>query len=462
MAKKITKRSWAEPFKIKVVEPIKMTTREHREKAIKKAGYNTFLLKSEDVYIDLLTDSGTNAMSDRQWSGMMIGDESYAGSKNFYYLQNNIKKYYGMPYFVPTHQGRAAEHMISKILIKEGDYIPGNMYFTTTKLHQELAGGIFVDVIIDEAHDTTSEHPFKGNIDLKKLKDLIKKVGAKKIAYVSMAGPVNMAGGQPFSMANLKAVNKLCREHKIKLWFDATRAVENAYFIKVRERGYAKKSIAAILKEMVSYFEGIWVSAKKDLMVNIGGILATRNKKVFEAARNMVVVYEGLHTYGGLAGRDMEAMAVGIEEMVEYDNIRARIGQIEYFGQQLDEYDVPYVKPIGGHAIFLDAKKILSHISQDNFPAQTLASEIYLDSGVRGMERGVVSAGRNSKTGKHNYPKLELVRLTFPRRVYTQAHIDVAVESIASVYQNRRKIKGLKMIYEPEYLRFFQGRFEKV
>ncbi len=462
MTKKITKRSWAEPFKIKVVEPIKMTTREHREKAIKKAGYNTFLLKSEDVYIDLLTDSGTNAMSDRQWSGMMIGDESYAGSKNFYYLQNNIKKYYGMPYFVPTHQGRAAEHMISKILIKEGDYIPGNMYFTTTKLHQELAGGIFVDVIIDEAHDTTSEHPFKGNIDLKKLKDLIKKVGAKKIAYVSMAGPVNMAGGQPFSMANLKAVNKLCREHKIKLWFDATRAVENAYFIKVRERGYAKKSIAAILKEMVSYFEGIWVSAKKDLMVNIGGILATRNKKVFEAARNMVVVYEGLHTYGGLAGRDMEAMAVGIEEMVEYDNIRARIGQIEYFGQQLDEYDVPYVKPIGGHAIFLDAKKILSHISQDNFPAQTLASEIYLDSGVRGMERGVVSAGRNSKTGKHNYPKLELVRLTFPRRVYTQAHIDVAVESIASVYQNRRKIKGLNMIYEPEYLRFFQGRFEKL
>ncbi len=462
MAKKITKRSWAEPFKIKVVEPIKMTTKEHREKAIKKAGYNTFLLKSEDVYIDLLTDSGTNAMSDRQWSGMMIGDESYAGSKNFYSLWDNIKKYYGMPYFVPTHQGRAAEHMISKILIKQGDYIPGNMYFTTTKLHQELAGGIFVDVIIDEAHDTTSEHPSKGNIDLKKLKALIKKGGAKKIAYVSMAGPVNMAGGQPFSMANLKAVSKLCKEHKIKLWFDATRAVENAYFIKVRERGYAKKSIAAILKEIVSYFEGIWVSAKKDLMVNIGGILATRNKKVFEAARNMVVVYEGLHTYGGLAGRDMEAMAVGIEEMVEYDNIRARIGQIEYFGQQLDEYGIPYVKPIGGHAIFLDAKKILSHIPQDNFPAQTLASEIYVDSGVRGMERGVVSAGRNPKTGKHNYPKLELVRLTFPRRVYTQAHIDVAAESIASVYQNRRKIKGLKMIYEPEYLRFFQSRFEKL
>ena len=462
MAKKIIRRSWAEPFKIKVVEPIKMTTREHREKAIKKAGYNTFLLKSEDVYIDLLTDSGTNAMSDRQWSGMMIGDEAYAGSKNFYYLWDNIKKYYGMPYFVPTHQGRAAEHMISRILIKEGDYVPGNMYFTTTKLHQELAGATFVDVIIDEAHDTTSEHPFKGNIDLKKLKALVKKVGAKKIAYISMAGPVNMAGGQPFSMANLKAVHKFCKEHKIRLWFDATRAVENAYFIKVRERGYAKKSIAAILKEMVSYFEGMWVSAKKDLMVNIGGILATRDKRVFEEARNMVVVYEGLHTYGGLAGRDMEAMAVGIEEMVEYDNIRARIGQIEYFGYQLDKYDIPYVKPIGGHAIFLDAKKFLPHIPQDHFPAQTLAAEIYIDSGVRGMERGIVSAGRNKETGEHNYPKLELVRLTFPRRVYTQAHIDVATESIATVYQNRKNIKGLKMVYEPKYLRFFQGRFERL
>ncbi|MEN8192201.1 MAG: tyrosine phenol-lyase [Bacteroidota bacterium] len=462
MAKRIAKRSWAEPFKIKVVEPIKMTTREFREKAIRKAGYNPFLLKSEDVYIDLLTDSGTNAMSDRQWSGMMIGDEAYAGSKNFYYLRDNIKKYYGMPYFVPTHQGRAAEHMISKILIKDGDFVPGNMYFTTTRLHQELAGATFVDVIVDKAHDPSNEHPFKGNIDVKKLKNLIKEVGAKKIAYVSMAGPVNMAGGQPFSMANLKAVHKLCKENKIKFWFDATRAVENAYFIKTKERGYSKKSIASILKEITSYFDGMWVSAKKDLMVNIGGILATKDKKVFDEARNMVVVYEGLHTYGGLAGRDMEAMAVGIEEMVEFDNIRARIGQIEYFGHQLEKHGVPFVKPIGGHAIFLDAKKILNHLPQDQFPAQTLAAAIYVDSGVRGMERGVVSAGRDPKTGEHRYPKLELVRLTFPRRVYTQAHIDVAVESIASVYQNRKNIKGLKMIYEPKYLRFFQGRFEKL
>lgn len=460
--KQITKRSWAEPFKIKVVEPLKMTTKAEREKAIREAGYNTFLLKSEDVYIDLLTDSGTNAMSDRQWAGMMIGDEAYAGSKNFYYLWDNIKKYYGMPYFVPTHQGRAAEHMISKILIQPGDFIPGNMYFTTTRLHQELAGATFIDVIIDEAHDPDIEHPFKGNIDIQKLQNLIKKVGAKKIPYVSMAGPVNMAGGQPFSMKNLKEVKQVCDKNGIQLWFDATRATENAYFIQEREKGYKTKTIAQILLEMCSYFEGIWVSAKKDLMVNIGGIIATRNKKFYEEARNMVVIYEGLHTYGGLAGRDMEAMAIGIEEMVDYNNIHARIGQIRYFGEELAKYGVPFVKPIGGHAIFLNAKKILSHLKQDQFPAQTLAAEIYTDSGVRTMERGIVSAGRNKETGKNNYPNLELVRCTFPRRVYTQAHIDVTVESIVSVFQNRKSIKGLKMVYEPKYLRFFQAKFKKM
>ena len=460
--KKAIKKSWAEPFKIKVVEPIKMTTREYREKCIEEAGYNTFLLKSEDVYIDLLTDSGTNAMSDRQWAGMMMGDEAYAGSRNFYYLWDNVKKYYGMPYFVPTHQGRAAEHMISQILIKKGDYVPGNMYFTTTRLHQELAGATFVDVIIDEAHDPDNKHPFKGNLDIKKLDKLVKEVGAKNIPYVSVAGPVNMAGGQPFSMKNLRDVAAWGKKHKVKLWFDATRATENAFFVKEREKGYANKSVEQILKEMCSYFEGLWVSAKKDLMVNIGGILATRNKKVFEQARNMVVVYEGLHTYGGLAGRDMEAMAIGMEEMVEYDNVRMRVKQVEYAGDELEKHGIPFVRPIGGHAIFLNAKKFLSHIPQDQFPAQTLASEIYIASGVRGMERGVVSAGRDPETGEHRYPKLELVRLTFPRRVYTQAHIDVMVEAIAEVYKKRKKIKGLKMVYEPQYLRFFQARFERL
>ncbi len=457
---KFTRRSWAEPFKIKVVEPLKMTTREYRLKAIKEAGYNTFLLKSEDVYIDLLTDSGTSAMSDYQWAGMMLGDEAYAGSKNYYHLEEAVRKYYGFKYLVPTHQGRGAEHIISKILIKPGDFIPGNMYFTTTRLHQELAGGTFVDVIIDEAHDSENEHPFKGNIDLNKLEALVKKVGAKKIPYISVAATVNMAGGQPISMENIRQVKAFCQKHGIKMWCDATRAVENAYFIKVREKGYQNKSIEEILREFCSYFEGIWVSAKKDCLVNIGGFLATRNKKVFEEARNLVVVYEGLHTYGGLAGRDMEAMARGIEEMVQLDHIKARIGQVEYLGNKLLQAKIPIVKPIGGHAIFIDAKRFLPHIPQYQFPAQTLAAEIYIDSGVRAMERGIVSAGRNKETGDHNYPKLELVRLTIPRRVYTQAHMDVTFESIVEVYNRRKEIKGLKMVYEPKYLRFFQARFE--
>jgi tyrosine phenol-lyase len=462
MAKKLTRRSWAEPFKVKVVEPIKMTTKDYRQKAAKEAGYNTFLLKSDDVYIDLLTDSGTNAMSDYQWAGMMLGDEAYAGSKNFYHLWNNIKKYYGYPFFVPTHQGRAAEHLVSKILIKPGQFVAGNMYFTTTRLHQELAGATFVDVIIDEAHDAQNTHPFKGNVDLNKLDKLVKEVGAKKISYLSIAAPVNMAGGQPISMANIIEVENYAKKHGIKMWLDATRAVENAFFIKQREKGFADKSIAQILKEMCSHFEGIWVSAKKDLLVNIGGFIATKNKKVFEEARNLVIVYEGLHTYGGLAGRDMEAMARGIEEMVNYDYIRSRIGQVEYFGQKLLQYNIPIVLPIGGHAIFLDAKRFLPHLKQIEFPAQTLAIEIYIDSGVRSMERGIVSAGRNIVTGEHNFPKLELVRLTLPRRVYTQAHIDVAYESVVSVYEKRKSIKGLKMVYEPKYLRFFQARFEKL
>lgn len=455
-------RSWAEPFKIKMVEPLKMTTKEYRQKALIQAGYNTFLLKSEDVYIDLLTDSGTNAMSEYQWAGMMLGDEAYAGSKNFYNLEEAVQKYYGYKYLVPTHQGRGAENLISQILIKKGDFIPGNMYFTTTRLHQELAGGTFIDIIIDEAHQTECEHPFKGNIDLQKLDDLIKKVGANKIPYVSVAGTVNMAGGQPISMKNMKQVRELTSKHGIKIIFDATRAIENAYFIKTREDGYQNKAIDEILKEMCSYTDGATMSGKKDLLVNIGGFLALNDYEIFEEARNLVVIYEGLHTYGGLAGRDMEAMARGIEEAVQYDHIRARIGQVDYVGEKLLEFDIPIVRPIGGHAIFLDAKQFFSQIPQIEFPAQTLAAEIYLDSGVRTMERGIVSAGRNKDTGDHYYPRLELVRITFPRRVYTQAHCDVTVESIVETFENRNNIKGLKMIYEPKYLRFFQARFERL
>jgi tyrosine phenol-lyase len=455
-------RSWAEPFKVKVIEPLKMTTRPYREQAMKEAGHNTFLLRSEDVYIDLLTDSGTSAMSDNQWAGMMLGDEAYAGSKNFYHLEEAVQKYYGYKHLVPTHQGRGAEHIISKVLIKPGNYVPANMYFTTTRLHQELAGGTFVDVIIDEAHDPTNMHPFKGNVDLGKLEDLIKKVGAKKIPYISVAATVNMAGGQPISMENMKEVRALAKKHEIRIILDATRAVENAYFIKMREKGYENKSIAEILFELCSYSDGCTMSGKKDLLVNIGGFLALNEREVFDEASNLVVVYEGLHTYGGLAGRDMEAMARGVEEAVQEDHIRARVGQIEYVGKKLLEGNVPIVVPIGGHAIFLDAKRFLPHIPQREFPAQALAAEIYVDSGVRSMERGIVSAGRNKETGDHYYPKLELVRLTFPRRVYTQAHCDVTVESIQEVWDKRNSVRGLKMLYEPKYLRFFQARFEKL
>ncbi|WP_287370551.1 tyrosine phenol-lyase [Oceanithermus sp.] len=460
MGQQFGRRSWAEPWKIKMVEPIKTMSAEERQRAIEEAGYNTFLLRSEDVYIDLLTDSGTSAMSDRQWAALMLGDEAYAGSRNFYDLEEAIRSYYGYKYVVPTHQGRGAEHLISQVAIEPGQLVPGNMYFTTTKLHQELAGGKFVDVIIDEAHDPASLHPFKGNVDLDKLEALIQRAGPEKIAYVSVAGTVNMAGGQPISMENIKAVRALTDKYGIRVYLDATRMMENAYFIQEREPGYQDKSVAEILKEFCSYTDGAWMSAKKDNLVNIGGWLALNHEDHFEAARNLVVVYEGLHTYGGMAGRDMAALAIGIQEAVQDDYVRARVGQVRYLGELLTDWGIPIVQPIGGHAIFLDARRIYEHIPQDQFPAQALAAHIYADSGVRGMERGVVSAGRNPETGDHNYPKLELVRLTIPRRVYTQAHMDVVAESVKAVYDRRKEAKGLKMVYEPKYLRFFQARFE--
>lgn len=460
MATKI-KRSWAEPYKMKMVELLKMTTPAQRKKALTAAGYNTFLLKSEDVYIDLLTDSGTSAMSDRQWAGMMMGDEAYAGSKNFYHLEDVVKSVYGYKYLVPTHQGRGAENILSKILIKKGDIVPGNMYFTTTRLHQELAGGRFEDIIIDEAHDPDNEFPFKGNVDLSKLDKLVKKYGAKKIAYVSIATSVNMAGGQPISLKNLKELRAYTKKHGILIIHDMTRVAENAYFIQQKEKGYGNKSVKAIVKEICSLTDGATMSAKKDALVNIGGFLTINDWNIFEEARNMVVVYEGLHTYGGLAGRDMEAMAIGIKESVDDDHIRARVGQVIYLGEKMKDYGIPIVRPTGSHGIFVDAKKFLPHIPQTAYTAQTLAAEVYLDSGVRTMERGIVSAGRKPN-GENYFPKLELVRFTIPRRVYTQAHMDVIAESTAWVFERRHQIKGLKMVYEPKYLRFFQARFEKL
>jgi tyrosine phenol-lyase len=456
------RRSWAEPWKIKMVEPIFMISRSEREKAIREAGYNTFLLRSSDVYIDLLTDSGTSAMSDRQWAGMMLGDEAYAGSVNFYNLEKAIQDIYGYEYIIPTHQGRGAEHLISIAEIKKGQYVPGNMYFTTTRLHQELAGGIFVDVIMDEAHDPYHIDPFKGNVDLEKVEKLIKEKGADKIAYISLAGTVNMAGGQPVSMANVKALRKLCDKFELKLYLDATRMVENCLFIQLSETGYKKKRVAEILKEFCNYTDGAWMSGKKDHLVNIGGWVAVRDKKLAERLRNSVVVYEGLHTYGGMAGRDMEAMSIGIRESVEDNHIKSRVGQVLYLGELLVNWGIPIVRPVGGHAIFLDAKAFYPHIPQEQFPAQILAAELYLDSGIRSMERGVVSAGRDPLTGDHRYPKLELTRLAIPRRVYTEAHMDVIAESVKMVYEEREKVRGFKMIYEPEYLRFFQARFNRI
>jgi tyrosine phenol-lyase len=454
--------AWAEPYKIKAVELLKMTTQAQRDEAISEAGYNTFLLRSEDVYIDLLTDSGVGAMSDRQWAGLMRGDEAYAGSANFYHLRDTVEEYYSYKYTVPTHQGRGAENILSQLLISDGDYVPGNMYFTTTRLHQELAGGTFVDVIIDAAHDAASEHPFKGNVDIAKLDALVDEVGADHIPYVCIATCVNMAGGQPISLENLKEVRTWCDKHRVTLVHDMTRVAENAHFIQRREEGYRDKSVRDIVYEICDLTDIATMSSKKDAMVNIGGFLAMNDPDLYERACALVVVYEGLHTYGGMAGRDMEALAIGITESVDDDHIHARVGQVEYLGNKLRGAGIPIVLPIGGHAVFLDATRILPHIPQEQFPAQALAAELYRISGVRSMERGIVSAGRDSVTGENHKPKLELVRLTIPRRVYTQAHMDVTAEGVVNLAEAAEQLRGLRFTYEPKMLRFFQARFEPV
>ena len=454
-------QSWAEPWRIKVVEPLRITTRAEREAAIARAGYNTFLLEADDVYIDLLTDSGTSAMSDRQWSGMMLGDEAYAGSRNFLSLQSTVRQYYGFKHVIPVHQGRGAEHILSRMLIKPGDHVPGNMYFTTTRAHQELAGATFHDVIIDEAHDPQSEHPFKGNVDIEKLARLVESVGADRIPYISIAATVNLAGGQPISLENMRAVREYTRSKGIRVIFDAARAVENAWFIQQKEHGQSRRTIASILMDMCDLADGMTMSAKKDSLVNIGGWLALRDDDLADEARNLVTLYEGLHTYGGLAGRDMEAIAIGIQESVQGDHIRSRIGQVIYLGEKLMDAGVPIVRPIGGHAVFLDAAAILPHIPREEFPAQALAAALYVESGVRSMERGAVTAGRDDN-GRNRFPSLELVRLTIPRRVYTQAHMDVVAESVIELCEMRDTISGLEFVYEPKHLRFFQAKFEPV
>jgi tyrosine phenol-lyase len=449
------------PYEIHTLERVGVLTRGQRRKAIRAAGYNTFLLMSADVTIDLLTDSGTSAMSTDQWAAYDGARASATTSDEYHRLVELLGEITGYEHVIPTHQGRAAEHILSQIAIRQGQLVPGNMYFTTTKLHQELAGGVFVDVIVDEAHQPESEFPWKGNIDLGKLRALVDEHGAEKIAYVSFEHSVNMAGGQPCSMDNMKEVYEYASSVGIPVYFDATRFVENAYMIQSRDPRYHKTKIRDIVREMMLYGDGCTVSGKKDFLINIGGVLCFReDAELAEKAREMLRVYEGNVTDGGLATADLAAICRGLEEMLDDRYIRSRVRQTQYLGELLLAAGVPIVTPPGSHAIFLDARRFLPHVDQDEYPAQRLAAEIFVETGVRSMERGNVSKGRDPKTGENYRPALELVRLTIPRRVYTNDHMRAVAEGIARVYERRDEIKGLKFVYEPEKLRFFQGRFE--
>ena len=443
------------PYRFKGVELLIHRDKDYRRKAIEEAGYNTFLLKSEDIYIDLLTDSGTSAQSDEQFATAIRSDFRDA----YGMLKEAVEEIFGFPYFVPTHQGRQAEFMISQALIKPGQYVINNMYFTTTRFHQEYAGGIFVDMIIPEAHDPSSEHPFKGNIDTERLEEFIKEHGPEKIAYVVLEFDVNMAGGQPASMENIRKLREICDRYGIPFVFDATRLAENAYFIKTREPGYENKSLKEIIREMMSYGDAASISAKKDPLTNISGLLLIRDRKIYERIRDFMTAFDGDPYSGGLADRDLAILAKGLYEMTNFDQIHSRISQVHYLGRRLDEAGIPLVKPFGGHAIYIDAKKFLPHIPQDEFPAQVLAAEIYVEGGVRTMERGTVSAGRDPKTGENRKPKLELVRITIPRRVYTNEHMDQVVDAVVGVWNRRESLKGLEFVYEAPFLRFFTSRF---
>jgi tyrosine phenol-lyase len=444
------------PWKIKVVEPISLPPPERREAALVEAGYNTFLLRSEDVFVDLLTDSGTSAVSQEQRAAMELGDEAYAGSRSFFRLEQAVHEVYGYRHLIPTHQGRGAEHLLARILVRPGRLVPSNLYFTTSRVHAELAGGVWTDVSIPEASDPASEHPFKGNIDLVALERVLAAAAPDGVAFVRQEACLNMAGGQPFSMENLRGVRELTTAYGVPFILDATRVSENALFVKRREPGYADRTMASIVREIADHSDGAVFSSKKDHFVPIGGLLALNDDALGAAARELVVVYEGFPHYGGIAGHDMEALAQGIRESVDESVVAHYVGQSAYLGAQLIDAGIPVVVPLGAHAVFLDAKRFLPHVPQDRFPAQSLAAAIYLEGAVRTMERGVVSG----QHGHDPYDGLELVRLTLPRRVYTAEHLDYVADVVERVYRERDALTGLRMTYEPESLRFFQARFE--
>jgi len=442
------------PWKIKVVEPIALPSLERRRQALVQAGYNTFLLRSEDVYIDLLTDSGTSALSQEQRAAMELGDEAYAGSRSFFRLEAAVRELYGYRHVIPAHQGRGAEHLLARILVRPGQLVPSNLYFTTSRAHVELAGGVWHDVSVAEASDPESEHPFKGNIDLEALERVLR--GRAGIAFVRQEACLNMAGGQPFSVDNLAAVRALTLRHGVPLLLDATRIAENAVFVKDREPGYARVPLPVVIREIASLSDGAVFSSKKDHFVPTGGFLALNDDALAERARELVVVYEGFPHYGGMAGHEMEAVAQGIRESGQEEIVRHYVGQVAFLAGLLEEAGVPIVVPPGAHAVFLDAKRFLPHLGFEDFPAQSLAAAIYLAGGVRTMERGIVSG----QHGDEPYDGLELVRLTLPRRVYTEEHLRYVAEVVAGVHAHRQSVRGLRMTYAPEQLRFFQARFE--
>jgi len=454
---------FAESYKIKMVEPIRRSTREERMEWIKAANYNLFNLRSNQVYIDLLTDSGTGAMSDRQWAGIMMGDESYAGASSYYNLKEAVKNITGFEYFLPTHQGRAAENVLFSAIVKSGDVVPGNSHFDTTKGHIEFRKASAIDCTIDEAFNTTVYHPFKGNLDLNKLEKVLREYPAEKIPAILITVTCNSSGGQPVSIQNMRDVRSLADRYGVKVFFDSARFAENAYFIKQREQGYQHKTIKEIVLEMFSFADGMTMSSKKDAIVNMGGFIAMRDEKLFKAASTFNIIYEGYITYGGMSGRDMNALAIGLDEGTEFDYLETRIEQVAYLGTKLKDYGIPVQEPFGGHAIFVDAKKFLPQIPKEEFIAQTLAVELYIEAGVRGVEIGTLLADRDPITRENRYPALELLRLAIPRRVYTNNHIDYIAAALKRVWDRKEHItKGLRIVDEAPIMRHFTVELQKL